>query len=315
MKISELLQSIGYIAFEGDDQAEVSKIASIDSTLAAQDGHENICWISDKNAEAYANTPLTCGLLIISPATQLKLKQVKANFLMVANPRLVFAEIIGNFFAEKINPGIEKSASIDESAQIGKDCYIGRNVVIEAGVTIGDYCVIQHNTCILKHTQIGDHVVIGCNNTIGNYGFGYEKNDEQLYRKIEHIGKVVIKDNVEIHNNTCIDRGVLGDTIIGNNSKIDNLVHIAHGVQIGNNCLIIANAMIAGSVKIGDNTWVAPSASVKNKIEVGSDNMIGLGAVVLKNTSPGATYIGNPAETMDEYKKWSAAKKILLDKK
>lgn len=107
-----------------------------------------------------------------------------------------------------------------------------------------------HNTVILKDTIIEDNVVIGANNTIGGVGFGYEKDREGNFELIPHIGNVHIKRNVEIGNNTCIDRAVLGSTILEENVKVDNLVHIAHGVFVGRNSVVIANAMVAGSVNI-----------------------------------------------------------------
>jgi UDP-3-O-[3-hydroxymyristoyl] glucosamine N-acyltransferase len=166
---------------------------------------------------------------------------------------------------------------------------------------------------VLEGTIIGENVTIGCNNTIGNYGFGYEKDSDGNYFLLQHIGNVVIHNHVEIHNNTCIDRGVLGTTEIHENTKIDNLVHIAHGVVIGRNSLVIANAMVAGSVLIGENSWIAPSVSIKNKAIIAPNTMTGIGAVILKDTDRDSTYIGNPATTMEDYKSWSAVKKKLMD--
>jgi UDP-3-O-[3-hydroxymyristoyl] glucosamine N-acyltransferase len=113
----------------------------------------------------------------------------------------------------------------------------------------------------------------------------------------------VIEDGVEIGNNTTIDRAVLGSTFIRKNSKIDNLVHIAHGVEIGENSLIIANAMVAGSTSIGRNVWVAPSASIINKISVGDNSIIGMGAVVVRSVSEGQTIVGNPGKDIASLKK------------
>jgi len=173
----------------------------------------------------------------------------------------------------------------------------------------------MHNTVVLKNTTIGDRVRIGSNCSIGNFGFGYEKNEKEDYELIEHLGVVKIENDVHIHNNTCIDRGVLGETYIGENVKIDNLVHIAHGVHIERNSLIIANAMVAGSVRIGKNSWIAPSTSVKNQINISAGTLTGIGAVVLKDSSENDVLIGSPATTMEEYKKWSIVRKKLLDQK
>jgi UDP-3-O-[3-hydroxymyristoyl] glucosamine N-acyltransferase len=251
--------------------------------------------------------------LILSKAAFQNLKKATANFLIVDHPRAVFFQIVEKYFKTNRLSGRESSAFVDESSVIGKNCYIGHNVVIEKNCKIGNNTTILHNTSVLAGTIIGEHVTIGCNNTIGNYGFGYEKDSDGNYFLLQHMGNVVIHDHVEIHNNTCIDRGVLGTTEIHENTKIDNLVHIAHGVVIGRNSLVIANAMVAGSAVIGENSWIAPSVSIKNKAIIAPHTMTGIGAVVLKDTESNFTYIGNPATTMEDYKNWSALKKKLMN--
>ena len=109
---------------------------------------------------------------------------------------------------------------------------------------------------------------------------------------------MVIEDNVEVGNNTCIDKAVLGSTKIMRNVKIDNLVHIAHGVKIGENSLIIANSVIAGSTIIGKNVWVAPTANIKNNLTIGDNSTIGISAVVLKNVAENSIIIGNPGREL-----------------
>ena len=111
-----------------------------------------------------------------------------------------------------------------------------------------------------------------------------------------HIGNVHLKENVEVGNNVCIDRAVMGSTLLSENVKVDNLVHIAHGVKIGKNSLIIANSMIAGSVEIGENVWVSPSSSIRQKLIIENDALIGMGAVVVKNVEPSSVVAGNPAK-------------------
>lgn len=271
-----------------------------------------VSWLNDKTASTFSAKELDLGLLILTEASFEKLKTANCNFLIVENPRAAFFTIVSNFFASsKREPRVESSARIDPSSKIGTGCYIGHGVIIEENCEVGDNTIILHNTCVLAGTLIGKNVTIGCNNTIGNYGFGYEKDEGGQYNVLEHLGRVIIHDDVEIHNNTCIDRGVLDNTEIFENVKIDNLVHIAHGVIIERNSLIIANAMVAGSSRIGENSWIAPSASIKNKITIARNTFTGIGAVVLKDTKENEVYIGNPAITMDEQKKWSELKKKL----
>jgi UDP-3-O-[3-hydroxymyristoyl] glucosamine N-acyltransferase len=151
---------------------------------------------------------------------------------------------------------------------------------------------------IKSNTIIGNNVTIGCNCTIGGAGFGYEKNEVNEYKFMPHLGGVKISDNVNVGDNCSIDKGVLENTFIGEGVKIDNLVHIAHGVQIGSNSLIIANTMIGGSASIGKNVWVAPSASLINKIKIGDAAIIGMGAVVIKDVDNSTTVAGNPAKPL-----------------
>jgi len=289
----------------------------IDGAISIQEAKKTenptkISWITDKNSDVVNPSELTLGLLLLTPASYEKLKSAKCSFLIVSNPRASFFTIIKEYFASsKREPKIEKSAFVHPSSKIGYGCYIGYGVVVEENCVVGDDSVILHNTCILEGTQIGNRVTIGCNNTIGNYGFGYEKDDHGDYNLLEHIGHVIIRDHVEIHNNTCIDRGVLDNTEIHENVKIDNLVHIAHGVIIERNALVIANAMIAGSTRVGENSWIAPSVSLKNKIRIAPNTYTGIGAVVLKDTKENETYVGNPAGTLEEHKKWSEIKKKL----
>lgn len=146
--------------------------------------------------------------------------------------------------------------------------------------------------------KMGIGIKIGKGTIIGADGFGYERNEKNELEFFPHIGGVIIEDDVEIGCNVCIDRGVLGDTIIHKGVKIDNLVHIAHNVEIGKHTAIIANAMIGGSVKIGSYSWIAPSASILNGVTIGNNVIIGMGAVVLKDISDGETWAGVPAKKL-----------------
>jgi UDP-3-O-[3-hydroxymyristoyl] glucosamine N-acyltransferase len=147
---------------------------------------------------------------------------------------------------------------------------------------------------------IHESVKIGFYCAIGEDGFGYAREEDGTLFKMPHTGNVVINENVEIGNNVCIDRAVIGSTVIGSGTKIDNLVHIAHGVKIGKNCLIVAGSVIGGSAEIGDNCFIGINASIKNKVKIGNDVTIGMGAVVTKDVPDGETWIGNPAKNIKD---------------
>jgi UDP-3-O-[3-hydroxymyristoyl] glucosamine N-acyltransferase len=253
----------------------------------------DILWISDSNIDAIKTVDQ--GTIICSIKGRGHFHD-KCTYLVVNNPRLYFLNVVKNFFLEKEEPYISEHSVIDPTVKIGKDVSIKAGVVLEKNCEVGDGTSIDCNSVIKRATIIGKNVKIGANNTIGGEGFGYEKNDAGQFEFIPHIGNVVIEDGVEIGNNTTIDRGVLGSTWIRRNAKIDNLVHIAHGVEVGENSLIIANAMVAGSVVVGENVWIAPSASILNKLQVRTNAVVGMGAVVLKNVAEGQTVVGNPAK-------------------
>lgn len=134
--------------------------------------------------------------------------------------------------------------------------------------------------------------IIGINTVIGRDGFGYARRGDDTLVKMPHQGNVIIEANVEIGSNTCIDRAVEGSTIIGEGTKIDNLVHVAHGVKIGKNCLIVAGTVIGGSSEIGDNCFLGINCSIKNKVKIGNNVTIGMGAIVLADVPDNTTVIG-----------------------
>jgi UDP-3-O-[3-hydroxymyristoyl] glucosamine N-acyltransferase len=254
-----------------------------------------LMWVSEKNVIDFSS--LACGIIIV-PETAALPESSKCSFIKTASPRRAFQKVISKYFKKEIKPAISSTSIIHPSVKMGKDCFIGEHVVIEENAKIGDNVTILHNTVIKSDTIIGNNCSVGCNCTIGGGGFGHEPNEFGRYERIEHIGNVVFEDDVEIGNNTCVDRAVMGSTILRKNVKVDNLVHIAHGCDIGENCLVIANAMIAGSVKMGKNCWVAPSASVLNKLTVAADVTIGLATVVIKDAGRGEVLFGNPARAI-----------------
>jgi UDP-3-O-[3-hydroxymyristoyl] glucosamine N-acyltransferase len=255
-----------------------------------------IMWASSKNISLLST--VKHGTIICQNIDESSINE-NCNYIFVDNPRHAFRVMLLAFFAPKPKIGISKTAIIDPSVKMGENIFVGENVVIEEHCQLGDNVRIGHNSVILANTIIKNEVIIGSNNVIGSVGFGYEKDESGDYVFIPHIGNVIIEDFVEIGNCTTIDRAVMGSTILRKNVKVDNLVHIAHGVDIGENSLIIANAMIGGSTKIGKNVWVAPSSTLINKIEIGDNAVVGLGAVVVKSVNADSVVIGNPAKPLE----------------
>lgn len=217
------------------------------------------------------------------------------SLLAVSDPRLEFARAYTHFFDSVVKCGIHPSAIVETEANIHPTAYVGPGAHIAHDVVIGSEVWIGPNVVILTGTSIGSDCRVGPGSVIGNSGFGYAREPGGTPVAIPHIGGVVIGDRVEIGANTCIDRGTLDNTVIENDAKIDNLVHIAHNCRIGAGAFVIASAMIAGSVQVGPRAWIAPNSSIREKRSVGADAIVGLAAVVTKDVHDGETVVGNPA--------------------
>jgi UDP-3-O-[3-hydroxymyristoyl] glucosamine N-acyltransferase len=233
------------------------------------------------------------------------------------NPKKDMIDAINHFFPDKASvPYIHPSSHIDKSCRLGKNLRIGPNVVIEEDVSIGDGCIIEANTVIKKGTTIGKNVRIKSCSVIGGSGFGYDKGEEEsAYQFLPHFGRVIIEDDVDVGSNTCIDKGSLSDTIIRKGVKIDNLVHIAHNVDIGENTLVIACSMVAGSVVIGENSWIAPAASIRNGLKIGKNCTVGLGSVLTNDIEDNSTVLGVPAVDIEDFKYLRRLQKEILKSK
>lgn len=292
--VNDIISKFPPVKFTGVASNTVSTVVE----LGILNNYERaLSWCNQKNISLL--TTIKSGVVICPVLDDSFVKHAQVDYIETDKPRHYFLQVLKNFFAPADDDrGIASSAKISPNVKIGQNISVGQNVVIEEGTLIGDDCSIGHNTVIYRNTVIGNNVTIGANCTIGGPGFGYEKNELGEYEMLPHIGNVVIEPNVEIANNVCIDRAVLSSTIIGENVKIDNLVHVAHNVIIGKNSLLIANSMIGGSTVIGENVWVAPSASIMNKINIANNVVVGMGAVVIKPVAENTVVAGNPAQLL-----------------
>jgi len=192
---------------------------------------------------------------------------------------------------------IEPGCVIGLDASIGGGTHILAGAVIGANVQIGRHCTIGPNTSI-THTLMGDNVIIHPGASIGQDGFGFAMGPEG-HRKVPQVGRVIIQDKVEIGANATIDRGANRDTVIGEGTKIDNLVQIGHNVVIGRHCIIVGLVGISGSASLGDFVVVAGQAGVVGHVAIGSGAQIGGGSRVHKDIEPGEKVIGYPTIPAD----------------
>ncbi|MCL2227998.1 MAG: UDP-3-O-(3-hydroxymyristoyl)glucosamine N-acyltransferase [Oscillospiraceae bacterium] len=216
----------------------------------------------------------------------------------VRKPRLCFMKVAERFFAPPKPSGKHPNAVIEQGANIGPDTYIGANTFVGGHVSIGRNTVIYHNVTIMNCVAIGDNCIIHSGAVIGQDGFGYEKTDCGGWAKFPHFGGVTIGKNVYIGANTCIDRGTMGDTIIHDCVKIDNLCHIAHNAVIERNAVVIAKSMVAGSAHIEEGAYIAPSVSVRDGLTIGRESFVGMGSVVVRDVDAGAVVAGVPARRL-----------------
>ena len=246
------------------------------------------------------------------------------NGIVVDNPQLAIAKVLSLFFPEepttqKIhsksfvstsseigeNVTIEVGAVIQGGVKIGENSFIGANSFIGKNTKIGSGCKIYQNVVIYHSTIMENNVVIHSSTVIGCDGFGFIPGDGR-HHKIPQTGKVIIGNDVEIGANSVIDRATIGDTIIEDMSKLDNLVHIAHNVQIGKACLITAQVGIAGSTKIDDNCQIGGQAGVVPHVEIGPNSIIAAKSGVTKSLAGNQMYGGYPARPIREEHKRNA---------
>jgi len=295
MVTSDQLKTLnGVVEYTGDSTAFVNRVDKLDPEK--QQDHV-LYWCSDRNLNEIEK--MQKGIIIVSKKIKTVNFPIHCNLLVVKNPRMTFRDaVVAFFYTKKHSEYCSPTAIIDPAAKIGKNVWIGEHVVIESGCVIGDNCSIGHHTVIFHDTVIGNNVRIGANNTIGGIGFGYEKNENDRWEHVPHLGIVFISDNVEIGDNTTVIRAGLGQTFVGENTKIDSHVHVGHGVQIGNNSIVCAYAMLGGSARIGNDVWIAPCVSIINQGSVGDGAYLGMAAVVLRPVEPRTVYVGNPAKKL-----------------
>ena len=212
------------------------------------------------------------------------------------NPRKAFHKIHNdlakntNFYWKPFRTEIASSAKIHPTAYVA-----------ERNVRMGERCAIEPNVSILENSILEDDVIIRAGSVIGTEGFEFKRVEKEI-QPVIHAGGVLLHSRVEIQANCCVSKTIFGGyTEIGEDTKLDNLVHVAHGVIIGKRCLLAACAMVAGSVRMGDDVWIGPSASISSGVEIGDGASITLGSVVTKNVAPGQRVTGNFAIDHDKF--------------
>ena len=215
-----------------------------------------------------------------------------------------------NKLTRHFNPFIGSDKALSDSAEIGEGTFIQPNVVLGNNVKIGSNCLIHANVNIGDNCIIGDNVIIHAGTVLGADAFYYKKRAEG-FDKLLSGGRVVVEDNVEIGSNCSIDRGVTGDTIIGEGSKLDNLIQIGHDTVIGKKCLIASQVGIAGCVVVEDDVTIWGQVGIRSDVTIATGTVLMAQCGVSKDTTPNTTYWGTPfGEVRTKLKEYAAIKKL-----
>lgn len=308
-QISELLNG----KTEGNENVKVSRLSKIEEGESG-----SISFLANPKYTQYIYD--TKASVVIVNKDFVPTAPVSATLIRVDSAEAAFAQLLEKYNQIKHNKiGISKQCFISEKAKVGSNAYvgefavvsdnalIGNNVKIYPQVFIGDNVVVGDNTVIFSGVKIYSDNVIGKNciihsgTVIGSDGFRFAL---EAQKKIPQIGNVVIEDNVEIGANCAIDRATLGSTILRKGVKFDNLIHIAHNVEIGSNTYIAANCVIAGSTKIGSNCMLSGQVGVVGHITVADNTILAAQAGVSKSiVKKGGAYLGSPCFEINKYRK------------
>jgi UDP-3-O-[3-hydroxymyristoyl] glucosamine N-acyltransferase len=311
-QISEFLDG----AIEGDATVKVGELSKI------EDGSEGaLCFLSNPKYESYLYT--TKASVVIVSSDFIPAHPVNCTLIKVKDPYSAFSVLLEKYNealnSDRTQAGIDQPCFIHPSAKIGKNVFIGAFCSIEENVEIGDNCriftqvyigsntkigadcTINPGVKIYNRTKIGDRVTVHANAVIGSDGFGFAPQPDGTYNKIAQIGNVEIEDDVEIGANTTIDRATMGSTYIRKGAKLDNLIQIAHNVDVGAHAVVAAQSGISGSTKLGDHSVIGGQVGIAGHLNLGKGTQIGAQAGINFNTEENKQWHGSPAQPLKEW--------------
>lgn len=314
-QIAQLLNGI----VEGNENASVNNLSKL------EEGAPNtLSFLSNPKYTPYIYTT-NASIVIVNKTLQLESPvKTTCTLIRVDNAYEAFAKLLELYNQLNVTKtGIEQPSFISTNATIGFDCYVGAfayiganvkindNVKIYPHVYIGDNCIIGNNTIIFPGVKIyhncvvGNNCIIHASTVIGADGFGFAPTVfGETFAKVPQIGNVVIEDYVEIGSNTCIDRATLGSTILRRGVKLDNLVQIAHNVEVGENTYFAAGGVVAGSTKIGKNCMFSGQVGIVGHLNIADNTIISAQSGISKSvTHSGEVYMGSPAFEASKYRK------------
>lgn len=312
--VREIAEIIGGKVF-GDESLIITSLSKIES---GKEG--SLSFLANAKYNHFLTS--TQATAVIVSSEHIIENNISTTLIQCDDPYQSFALILNEFSkGQHSELGVHDSAVIEEGSSIGKDTFIGPNVHIGKDSKIGDgvkiyaNCNISNNVIIGDNTiiysgvninsfcEIGSHCIIQSGVIIGCDGFGFAQNNDNAYTKVAQIGNVVIEDNVEIGANTTIDKATLGSTIIHSGVKLDNLIQVAHNVQIGKNTVIAAQSGIAGSTKIGENCMIGGQVGIVGHLNIGNNVKIAAQSGISSDIKDNDIVQGSPAFSISDYKR------------
>lgn len=311
-QISEFLDG----TIEGDATAKVGELSKIETGVEG-----SLCFLANPKYENFLYT--TKASIVIVAKDFVPTQPISCTLIKVNDPYSAFSLLLEKYDQAinhgSITAGVDEPCFIHPTAKIGKNVFIGAFCCIDAGVEIGDNCKIYTQIYIgadtkigkdctifpgvkiYNRTVIGNQVIIHANTVIGSDGFGFAPQADGTYSKIAQIGNVVIEDDVEIGANTTVDRATMGSTFIRKGAKLDNLIQIAHNVDIGANSVVAAQAGISGSTKVGSNAVIGGQVGIAGHLNLGKGTQIGAQAGINFDTEENKQWHGTPAQPLKEW--------------
>ena len=310
--LEEIVTLTGGKVLQNGKHAEFSGMAALDEATSSD--------VSFLGNEKYYQDYLKTSAGVVFIPADVPEHPADVALIEVENPSYAFGKIVKHFarvqrtFTPGVHPSayvaddvafdpdavsVKAGAIVESGVVLGKGTEVGAGVVIGERVQIGEDCVLHANCTVRENCVIGDRVILQPGCVIGSDGYGYELIDGKQ-EKVDQVGIVVLGDDVEIGANTTIDRARFGKTVVGKGSKIDNLVQIAHNVQIGEHSLIVAQVGLAGSSKIGNYVTLAAQSGCSGHITIGDKSVLTARAAAMKDIPGGGVYMGMPARPMRE---------------
>jgi UDP-3-O-[3-hydroxymyristoyl] glucosamine N-acyltransferase len=321
MSVAELAALVGGRIAAGDGEVLIDGVASLEAAGAGA-----CSFVEDRKFLEGAKMSRASCLFVPEGTSDAVAGEFAAALVEVARPKLAFALVAGVLHPQvKRASSIHPTAIVAESARVAEDVFIGAGVcvgervsigrgtqvlagaIIEDDASVGSDCVIHPNVVLYRGVRIGSRVVLHAGVVVGADGFGYVR-DAEGYHKFPQVGACVIEDDVEIGANSCVDRGALGETRIGRGTKLDNLVQVAHNVEIGERVVIAAQTGISGSTVIESDAVIGGQVGMGDHARVQAGAVVGSKAGILpgKIVRAGAVVWGVPVRPLDEYKRLNA---------